>query len=238
MVKTSAVRTSVVSKDGSGQDKCGEMVMSNNYIPQTENLSYLIDTVEELSAVCSDGSRLKDEIVDGVDTLIRRINTDAGITGDRTEAVSQVDVFLQEHGDPGLSAKNELSKVEELREQNRRLKALLRRKVEYKQQVVQLNSEYEDRITEVMLHIRQFKDKEDKVKFQTMKECFAKVEQAQEREFEAYHLLVRNEEVTQKLAHELEQFYEVFDKNRANDIKAQTLASLLKETNVGGGIQK
>lgn len=201
------------------------MGISENYIPQAENLGYLSEVIEELRLASQESTEAKNRILNTVDSIIRKLNGESKEC-DHTDMILQVNNFLLEHrGDD--SECSGTTQIETLRQQNSQLKQLLGSKKLYNEEAVKINSEYEDAITNMMTQIRNKKEVNDKHKFQTMRECHERIQEAQRSEFDAYSLLVRNEDIVHRLAISLEGFYETFDENRVNADSAQTLKMLL-----------
>lgn len=200
------------------------MGISDNYTLQAENLGYLTDVIEELQSVSLSNTRLKNEIVESVDSSIRKSN---GNYEDHSQAISQLNTFLRQYYGNEEPTQG-LTQEQELRAQNGRLRELLQSKVQYNNQLSQLNNDYESSISDVMSQIRDLKEGYNYVKFQKLRESQTEIQEVQKREADAYLLLLRNEEIVHKLVATMSGFYEYLEDNRYNDESANELKYMLE----------
>jgi hypothetical protein len=188
------------------------MAISENYIPQAENLEYLKGVIEELHSISQRNTDIKNKIVTSVDSLIHDLNGEE----DHSAVTSQLNNFLETYG-ASVKTSHLMTQQEELEAQNEKLKQILESKRIYNIELMKLNKEYENSIDTLMDKIRDMKEGYDHARLTAMKEAHRRIEDAQKKEYDAYHLLIKNEEIMSHLAKTLTEFYGFFDDNREND---------------------
>jgi hypothetical protein len=198
------------------------MVISENYIPQAENLEYLKGVIEELHTVSQQNTEIENKIVTSVDSLIHDLNGEE----DHSVVTLQLNKFLENYGD-SVETSHLMTQQEELEAQNEKLKQILESKRIYNMELMNLNKEYENIIGIVMDKIRDMKEGYDHARLTAVNEAHRRIEDAQKKEYDAYHLLVNNEEIMNHLAKTLTEFYGFFDDNRENDEGMEQLKFML-----------
>lgn len=184
------------------------MSISENYIPQSENLQHFNTIVRELESITNENSALKNRILTKVDLLIKQLNDGKD---DSSEVIAKLDRFIErfdnggEHpGQKGEEAnveedQNEVDEETRLLQQNERLKEILSFKINYNSQIERLNQEYQQGIDSTMQAVRERKYHGDQTKIEEFRRVQNFIESLQQQEFDQYLKLVQHQELLYKL---------------------------------------
>lgn len=184
------------------------MSISENYIPQSENLQHFNTIVRELESITNENSALKNRILTKVDLLIKQLNDGKD---DSSEVIAKLDRFIErfDNGgeDPGQKGEeanveedqNEVDEETRILQQNERLKEILSFKINYNSQIERLNQEYQQEIDSTMQAVRERKYHGDQTKIEEFRRVQNFIESLQQQEFDQYLKLVQHQELLYKL---------------------------------------
>jgi predicted nuclease with TOPRIM domain len=197
--------------------------MSNiNYIPQYENLDRLERMVNELQDLTTKGNTSKNNIVNHVDDIIKKLNKE---NPDYNSSISYVEAFLQKHEssgtqEPGEAAntvppKDRSHQEERLLDQNQRLKKILEEKRKLNAQTESVNTEYEEGIDRLTQLIQEKKLNDESEQIEYVGDVRMKIEKERQDEYTLFGTLLKNQDTIYKLNRVLIDSYKIFDEERA-----------------------
>lgn len=190
-----------------------------NYIPQYENLTQLLEVIQELKKVSDEGNSSKNNIVKEVDDIITILNKD---DIDYNSNIKYTNDFLTRYKSHNEEFKEMMEgkkyekfgineQEDELIKQNKRLKEILNEKKKLNRETELVNNEYENKI-DVLVQLIQEKKYEDQIEqFEYINDVRMKIEIERAKEWELYEKLLKNEEILFKLNRNLINCYEIFE---------------------------
>lgn len=169
------------------------MSISENYIPQSENLEHFNNIVGELQQITNENSQLKSRILTQVDSLIKQLNQGRS---DNSNVIKRLNKFIAEVNGEEVGSINEVDdEKEQLLIQNQQLKDILANKIEYNEELEALNNEYHDNIDIVMNDIRERRFKNDEISIRNYNDVQRQLSLLQDEEFNTYLQLIKNQQL-------------------------------------------
>lgn len=215
----------------------GVMSVSENYIPQTENLQHFNSIVEELQSITNENTTLKNNIVTKIDLLIKQLNKD-GKSGD-DDIIKTLNRFIsgfsgevkvksedEDEDDETAARKNGDNEDDEkavLLAQNQKLRSILQSKINYNTQIEQLNKEYSTEIDTIMNQIHERKYQIDHSRIQQYKEIQLSLYNLQQQEFQKYFEFIQNQETLHKLGQTVIQILQTIGKGYDEEVELNKL---------------
>ncbi len=206
------------------------MSVSENYIPQSENLEHFNNIVDELRSITDENTQLKNNILTKVDLLIKQLNHGHV---DNSDVIRKLNGFIARFGvDEAAKSSNGtgdgMDEKTQLLEQNKKLKEILASKIEYNDDIEQLNKEYQEAIDQVMRDVRIRKFHSDHLRIENFKKIHGSIAQLQDEEFQAYLILINHQEILFKIGRAISDVFKNLNQDNRDELELQKLLTTLE----------
>ncbi len=205
------------------------MSVSENYIPQSENLEHFNNIVDELRSITDENTQLKNNILTKVDLLIKQLNHGHV---DNSDVIRKLNGFIAQFGGDEVSKSNNggdvMDEKTQLLEQNKKLKEILASKIKYNEDIEQLNKEYQEAIDQVMRDVRIRKFHSDHLRIENFKKIHGSIAQLQDEEFQTYLILINHQEILSKIGRAISDVFKNLNQDSRDELELQKLLTTLE----------
>lgn len=206
------------------------MSVSENYIPQSENLEHFNNIVDELRSITDENTQLKNNILTKVDLLIKQLNHGHV---DNSDVIRKLNGFIAQFGGDEVAKSSNgtgdvMDEKTQLLEQNKKLKDILASKIKYNDDIEQLNKEYQEGIDQVMRDVRIRKFHSDHLRIENFKKIHGSIAQLQDEEFQTYLILINHQEILSKIGRAISDVFKNLNQDSRDELELQKLLTTLE----------